>query len=349
MVSLHSAALSLFLVLRLSECALVFHDDCITTGMRGVIEPKFAKTSARITALAQEMAPLRNVATANTIGNAGVQTTATLLFDPSWDFSTIYNSLQAVSNSISTTSPLTQWAPGLSNQDTIVRCTEGGIVQPNKRKTVYIDQDTLPVPIAQDFRNVLGCWPPDNLPPTIKPVKAYVTVPPADMNQPSIVRFCNSFLTREVASLLPPEPGRPVRQCRNLVNSFGLRLDSSSARTVVDLAVGIDPYFVYERALLQTAPSGLNNGGQRPSRRPRFMQVLRTPPSDGWDTWIQNKANQLVVPAAVTALSTLMEQQRYCGQRPIEDGTFQPVPENVDSWNRWHSAEDPDWNMPYVP
>lgn len=137
MVSLHSAALSLFLVLRLSECALVFHDDCITTGstlhhddllhqvftehcaVRGVIEPKFAKTSARITALAQEMAPLRNVATANTIGNAGVQTTATLLFDPSWDFSTIYNSLQAVSNSISTTSPLTQWAPGLSNQDTV--------------------------------------------------------------------------------------------------------------------------------------------------------------------------------------------------------------------------------------
>lgn len=69
---------------------------------------------------------------------------------------------------------------------------------------------------------------------------------------------------------------------------------------------------------MQTAPSGLNNGGQRPSRRPRFMQVFRTPPSDGWTTWVQNKADQLVVPAAVAALSTLMEQQRYCFQRPIQ-------------------------------
>ena len=75
----------------------------------------------------------------------------------------------------------------------IIRCTNGGISQPNKRKTAYVDADSLNVIIDQDFQNVLGCWPPDNLPSTmIKPIKAYVTVPPPQMNQPSIIRLCSS-------------------------------------------------------------------------------------------------------------------------------------------------------------
>ena len=41
----------------------------------------------------------------------------------------------------------------------------------------------------------------------------------------------------------------PVRKCKNLVQSPELLLRASPARTVVDLAVQEDPYFVYKRAV----------------------------------------------------------------------------------------------------
>ena len=136
MISLH-LALSLFLVLRLSECGLVFHADCYNSGsmlhrdhllnntltdhsaVRQLVEGKFGKARDRILALSQEMDPLRNVATANTVGNAGLQRSAAFLFDPDVEFYTVYNSLSAVYVSALNTLDTTLWERGLNSQDTV--------------------------------------------------------------------------------------------------------------------------------------------------------------------------------------------------------------------------------------
>lgn len=47
-------------------------------------------------------------------------------------------------------------------------------------------------------------------------------------------------------SLIPRD--NPVRQCYDLTQTQRL-MRASSARTVVDLVVNEDPYFVYERAV----------------------------------------------------------------------------------------------------
>lgn len=81
MVLLH-LVLGLFLVLGLSNCDLVFHEDCDANGstlsldhllncsatehraVRRIMQTKFGKAKDRILAVSQEMMPLRNVATA---------------------------------------------------------------------------------------------------------------------------------------------------------------------------------------------------------------------------------------------------------------------------------------------
>lgn len=136
MISLH-LALSLFLVLRLSECGLVFHADCYSSGsmlpcdhllnhtltdhraVQHLVQAKFGKARDRILALSQEMDPLRNVATANTVGNAGLQRSAAFLFDPDVDFYTVYNSLSAVYASALNTLAANLWEPSLNSQDTV--------------------------------------------------------------------------------------------------------------------------------------------------------------------------------------------------------------------------------------
>ena len=84
-----------------------------------LVEAKFEKTKARMLALSLEMELLSKHATANSKGNAGLQKSATLLFDPDIDFYTVYNSLQAVTNSIAITRNLGFWHPSLTSQDTV--------------------------------------------------------------------------------------------------------------------------------------------------------------------------------------------------------------------------------------
>lgn len=194
--------------------------------------------------------------------------------------------------------------------------------------------------MAQDPDNVKGCFEQGTL-------KTYVTVPPVTLNRPSIVRLCPGFVQQEHDNFILP-PTTPVRQCRLLWQYPKAWLKSSNAKTVVDLAVAEDPYYEYERALLQTRPSNLNNGGLSQTRTQKILQAFKTPETDGWTAWRNNlgsgnSAKALVVPAAVAALSTLMEQQRYCLQTPNPDGTFQPSPGTQQGWITWVSEPDADW------
>ena len=63
-----------------------------------------------------------------------------------------------------------------------MRCSNNGILQMEKKNT-YIDNESLDVVMAQDPDNVRGCFDQGTL-------KTYVTVPPAVLNRPSIVRLC---------------------------------------------------------------------------------------------------------------------------------------------------------------
>ncbi|KAF6231012.1 hypothetical protein HO173_010712 [Letharia columbiana] len=311
---------------------------------------KIEKTTARLLAQSQEMGLLLK-ATNPLPGNAGLREAAGLLFDPFVNFAIVRDSTKAVAASVTTSlhsgvyDPNGTYIPesGLNNGDTIVRCSSKGILQMEKKNT-YIDNDSLDVVMAQDPDNVKGCFEQGTL-------KTYVTVPPVTLNRPSIVRLCPGFVQQEHDNLRysPKTPGGTlVRKCRLLWNDGEAWLKSSNAKTVVDLAVAEDPYYEYERALLQTRPSNLNNGGLSQTRTQKILQAFKTPETDGWTAWRNNlgsgnSAKALVVPAAVAALSTLMEQQRYCLQTPNPDGTFQPSPGTQQGWITWVSEPDADW------
>ncbi len=116
-------ALSLLSVLRLSECALLFHPDCDLCMLpthndllnrhmtdhhpdRNLLSEKFQKTQARLRALDQEMVLLSflgHVRTANVEGNQGLLNAALLLFDPWNDFYTVYKSALDVATSVADT------------------------------------------------------------------------------------------------------------------------------------------------------------------------------------------------------------------------------------------------------
>ncbi|KAF6221978.1 hypothetical protein HO133_001946 [Letharia lupina] len=291
--------------------------------MSDIVQFKIGKTRARLVAQWQEMIVLSSVNNP-AHGNEGLRRTASLLFNPLLNFYTAAGSTRDVAASISSVLNTGGYVAGLSNTDTM------------EKKNTYIDNESLEVSLVQDPDIVRGCFDQGTL-------KTYVTLPPVALNMPSIVRLCPGFLLQEAFDW-KLAPTTPVRKCQRLWDDPKGWLSSSKAKTVVDLAVAKDPYYEYERALLQTRPSNLNNGGV--TRVPFFqkiVEVIKTPDTDGWKAWRKNLGSDLVVPAAVAALSTLMEQQRYCRQTPEADGTFQPSPGTQQGWITWVSDADPDW------
>lgn len=124
-------ALSLLSVLRLSECRLVYHLDCdqcmlptrsdlVNRHMtdhhadQDLLNHKFGKAQARLTALAKEMNVLSNVRTANTGGNMGLQNAASFLFESTFTFRTVYKSASDVATSLMPTK-----TSDLTNSDTV--------------------------------------------------------------------------------------------------------------------------------------------------------------------------------------------------------------------------------------
>lgn len=105
-------ALSLLSVLRLSECRLVYHLDC--DQYQDLLNHKFGKAQARLTALAKEMNVLSNVRTANTGGNMGLQNAASFLFESTFTFRTVYKSASDVATSLMPTK-----TSDLTNSDTV--------------------------------------------------------------------------------------------------------------------------------------------------------------------------------------------------------------------------------------
>lgn len=129
-------ALSLLSVLRLSECALIFHQDCDICTLptrkdllnrhmtdhhadRSILTEKFGKSQARLRALGQEMYVLSNVRTANAQGNTGLQNAASLLFDPLINFYTVYTSASDVATSVAATLIWGERITALTNSDTV--------------------------------------------------------------------------------------------------------------------------------------------------------------------------------------------------------------------------------------
>ncbi|KAL9074852.1 MAG: hypothetical protein Q9161_001990 [Pseudevernia consocians] len=115
MISLYYA-LTFFLVFCLSECNIIYHADCLV--WQPFLEVRFAESKARLLALSQEMQVLSKVAT-NAQGNAGLQKSASLLFDPLIDFYTVAQSTLAVSNSIANRLDTGGYVPGLTYLDTV--------------------------------------------------------------------------------------------------------------------------------------------------------------------------------------------------------------------------------------
>ena len=66
----------------------------------------------------------------------------------------------------------------------MVRCTASGLDQLGSK--TWVDTTSLDIPLSQDPDNVNGCYNEDLL----YPLNSYVTVPPPEVNRPSIVRFC---------------------------------------------------------------------------------------------------------------------------------------------------------------
>ena len=112
MISLY-CALSLFLVLRLSEGYLFIHPDCGASTFlprdpslnhrlterrvdAALFESKFQKTVRRINTLSQEMSVLGSVSQVQ--GNLGLQRTASYLFDP---LATFFNVAQNTASAAS--------------------------------------------------------------------------------------------------------------------------------------------------------------------------------------------------------------------------------------------------------
>ena len=106
-------ALSLFLVLRLSECILFIHPDCGASTFppgdpslnhrlterrvdTALFQSKFQKTVQRIKTLSQEMSVLGSVSQVQ--GNSGLQRTASYLFDP---LATFFNVAQNTASAAS--------------------------------------------------------------------------------------------------------------------------------------------------------------------------------------------------------------------------------------------------------
>lgn len=73
----------------------------------------------------------------------------------------------------------------------IVRCSGDGLTQLSSGD--WIDQDSLSSLgnfLSQDSGNVVGCFPPAG---TAATLKTYVTVPPFELNMPSIIRICPGY------------------------------------------------------------------------------------------------------------------------------------------------------------
>ena len=130
MMMLLYCTLSLFLVLRLSECALIIHRDCAyvigTLGngqsftMSDLVLSKIGKTRARLLAQSQEMIVLSS-RNNPAHGNEGLRRTASLLFDPLLHFYTVAGSTRDVATSVTTPLDIGGYKPngGLSNGDTV--------------------------------------------------------------------------------------------------------------------------------------------------------------------------------------------------------------------------------------
>ena len=130
MMMLLYCTLSLFLVLRLSECALIIHSDCdeftgtLDNGqpftMSDIVQFKIGKTRARLFAQWLEMGPLAS-RTNPTGGNEGLRKTASLLFDPLLNFYTVAGASREVALSVSGTLDIGGYKSnqGLANTDTV--------------------------------------------------------------------------------------------------------------------------------------------------------------------------------------------------------------------------------------
>ena len=128
MMMLLYCTLSLFLVLRLSECDLIIHHDCdkpagtLVNGQSftfsDIVQSKIKKTTARLFALHEEMdlltadaKPLR--------GNEGLRTTVLRLFNALSNFQKVTESTQAVAESIENIRATQGYSPSLTHTDTV--------------------------------------------------------------------------------------------------------------------------------------------------------------------------------------------------------------------------------------
>ena len=127
--------LSFFLLLSLSECNLVIHNDC-ANGMlssrhgllayhltehctvRALVEERVDRAQDRTFFLYQEMSILSSKGT-SLQGNAGLAKAAENLFDPLISFFTIAQSAQAVAASLLNNFYTGGFAPGMGSSDTV--------------------------------------------------------------------------------------------------------------------------------------------------------------------------------------------------------------------------------------